>query len=100
MKNLLFTILVLLVFPVVTNAATFVGGYPACITEEMLDEFISAHINKDQQALEYLMSHGCVLAKPGIRISVVDGSWTVSKVRAYVDDTSFILWTPNENISR
>ena len=80
------------------SAAHLKGSYPACLTEELLDEFTSAVVNKDERQFNYLLKNGCIIAKSGVPISILDRGWTISKVRVYVGDTSIILWTYNENI--
>lgn len=85
------------------NAEELVGGYGACTTKELFDEFITAVVKKDETALNYLTQHGCIITKAGIKVSVLDTTWTgTAKVRAYTPDgqNSAILWTNTENIKR
>ena len=96
---LLSTVFMLLLYQAV-YAATTTGGYIACISEEKLDEFISAQVQNDKDGMEFLLKSGCTITKAGIKLSILDRSWTVSKVRAYVGDSAVVLWTPNENISK
>lgn len=84
------------------EAATLKGGYPACLTKDLLDQIIDAAINKDERGWKYLLQHGCIIAKAGIEVSVLDEYlWPgKAKVRAYVGDDAVILWTIIENINR
>jgi|GEM_PF-4263395 len=77
---------------------TLKGGYFACTTAALFDEATSASINKDNLAIGYLLSHGCVLTKKGVRISIVDLGITTTKIRAYTVGESIILYTNTENV--
>lgn len=83
-------------------SATLKGGYGACVSEELLDQLTSAMINKDDNALNYLLNNGCIVTKPGINVTLLDVSLLsgVSQVRAYVGNNAVILWTNNENIEK
>ena len=82
-------------------AETLKGGYGACLSEDLFDQFISAAVKKDERALQYLLENGCIGTKAGIQVSVLDRTWTgKAKVRAYVGDNAVILWTNIENIYR
>ena len=82
-------------------AETLKGGYGACLSEDLSDQFISAAVKKDERALQYLLENACIVTKAGIQVSVLDRTWTgKAKVRAYVGDNAVILWTHIENIYR
>ena len=76
------------------------GKYPACISEDLLDQFTSAMNQKDNRSIKYLLNHGCIITKPGVPISVLDlGMMGVSKIRAYTDDgNAVVLYTFSENV--
>lgn len=82
-----------------THSQTIKADYPMCMSEELLDQLITASNNKDQRGMEYLLSNGCVAAREGIEISVLDRTWTGKvKIRAYTGDKAYILWTLKEAI--
>lgn len=83
----------------VIKEPTLKGGYGACTNEAAFDEFTTAVYNKDEKLLDYLLREDCFITKAGIKISILDRSFTgTTKVRAYVGEDSFILYTYNENI--
>ncbi len=82
------------------NAASLKGGYWACVSEDLFDQIGMAAVKKDKNAVKYLMNNGCIVAKAGIPISILDTSWGTAKVRAYVGNQAIVLWTNTENINR
>lgn len=78
------------------------GGYVGCESEDYLDEFISAAVKQDQQAMQFLLSnYKCVgLSSKFGKITVLDRGFTVSKIRVYAGSTGVELWTVNEAIQR
>ena len=79
---------------------TLKGGYFACTSESLFSEMTSAVVAKDNYAIGHLMAKGCVLTKEGVRFSIIDlGIFSgVTKIRAYTDDNSIIMYTNTENI--
>jgi len=83
------------------HAETLKGGYGACVSADLFDQFISASVKNDVRAFNYLFKNGCLITRGGINVSVLDNTWTgVAKVRAYSGDVSIVLWTNTENISK
>ncbi|OOZ41631.1 hypothetical protein BOW53_02830 [Solemya pervernicosa gill symbiont] len=80
------------------SAEQLKGGYPGCISEDLFDQMVSALVKKDDRAVGYLLKNGCVMAKSGLPITVLDRGWGTSKVRVYIGDQSVVLWTNSENI--
>lgn len=77
------------------------GGYVGCVTEDYLDQFISAAVGNDSKAMQYLMSeYKCVPLSSKFEISVIDTGFTVSQVRVYAGGSAVELWTVNEAIRR
>ncbi|WP_193092175.1 hypothetical protein [Halomonas colorata] len=69
-------------------------NYVACITEDLLDQFIDAAVKNDNRAMNYLLANGCIAPRAGIPVSVLDSTWTgTMHVRAYVGDQAIELWT-------
>jgi hypothetical protein len=90
-----------LLIPLAVHTESLKGGYPACLTQDLFDQYIAAAVKKDVRAIKYLHKNGCIIAKKGIPVSVLDTSWTgTAKVRAYLGDKAVILWTNVENIQR
>lgn len=98
MKKFIFSAVIVLVFTSIVSASSLKGGYPACLTEDLFDQIVKASVKKDKRGWNYLLKNGCIITKAGIPISVLKTSWGTAKVRAYVGDTSIILWTNIENI--
>ncbi|WP_413615738.1 hypothetical protein MRB56_02395 [Halomonas cupida] len=76
------------------------NGQAACLTEDLLDQLISAAVDSDERAMNYLLSNGCTIPKAGIPVSILDRTWTgTTKVRAYIGDQAIELWTVNEALT-
>ncbi len=88
----------LLLFSTTALADTTRGGYVGCISENLYDQFNDASVKKDMNAVNYLLKHGCMGTKAGLKISVLDKSWETAKIRVYVGNNSIILWTSRKNI--
>lgn len=98
MKRLLFLFVLLATS---AEAESLKGGYPACLTENLFDQAITALNKNDERAWQYLLENGCIVTKGGIPVSVLDRTWTGKvKVRAYVGDDAVILWTNMENVQQ
>ncbi|OOH80768.1 FeoA family protein [Leptospirillum ferriphilum] len=75
-------------------------GVPGCLTRDLLRQFLTATVSKDDPALKYLTENGCILFRPDVPITVLEigpeaGPLTIVKVRGYVNDgnTSVEIWT-------
>ena len=77
---------------------TLKGGYFACTSEALFDEIITASVSKNNLAISHLLSKGCVLTKKGVNVLVIDLGFGTSKIRAFIDNDSIILYTNTENI--
>jgi hypothetical protein len=83
------------------DAETLKGGFGACISEDLFDQFVSAAVKKDERGLQYLLQNGCIITKAGIEVSVLDTTWSgKAKVRAYVGNSAMVLWTNIENVKK
>lgn len=101
MKKIIITLSLLILTSTSVQADSLKGSYGACISEDLFDQFTTAAVKKDERAFQYLLKNGCFVTKAGIEISILDVSWTgTTKVRAYVGDTTVVLWTNTENINR
>lgn len=61
---------------------TISANYPACITEDLLDEFTDYLIDQDHSgAGSLLLSGQCVILKPGDKVSVIKRGFVVSTIR-------------------
>jgi hypothetical protein len=89
------------VIKVVTEKNTLKGGYGACISEDYFDQFAMAYVNKDNNGVNYLLKNEkCIITKSGLKFSLLDRSFTgTAKIRVYVGNDAFILWTYNENLN-
>lgn len=93
-------IIILLLASASVSAQTLKGGYGACMSADLFDQFVSAQVKSDERALTYLLSNGCIVTKAGIPITIINVSWGTVKVRAYSGDTSVVVWTNSENIRK
>lgn len=76
------------------------GNYVACVSEDLLDQFIDAAVQEDSRAMNFLLSNGCLAPRAGIPVSVLDSTWTGTvHVRAYVGDQAIELWTIREALT-
>lgn len=76
------------------------SDYVACLTEDLLDQFIDAAVQEDSRAMNYLLNNGCLAPRAGIPVSVLDTTWTGKvHVRAYVRDQALELWTIREALT-
>lgn len=101
MKYIFAAVLVPLFVSTSACAETLKGGYGACVSEDLFDQFTSSMAKKDERAFQYLIKNGCFITKAGVNVSVIDRGWTgVAKVRAYAGDKALVLWTNVENIQR
>lgn len=99
MKCLIFAAYLAILIAGTANADSLKGNYGACVSEDLFDQFVTASTRDDHKAFSYLLQNGCILTKPGISVSVLETTWTgKAKVRAYVGDTSVVLWTFKENL--
>ncbi len=71
------------------------GEYAGCLTEEHLDQFISAAVKKDYRLMNSMLGTSCFSIN-GREYSVLDRGWTKSKVRIYVGSDFVDLWVPAE----
>ncbi len=71
-------------------------GVIGCLTEDALDEFATAAINKDRrQGMELLQSGQC-FSISGRPYSIVDFGFFVTEIRVYTENGSVRLFTKTE----
>ena len=66
------------------------GGYVACLSEDLFDQYITAAVKEDKLALQYLLKNGCIITKTGIQVSVLDITWGTAKIRVYIGDSAVV----------
>lgn len=93
------TVLVILALCSVVHADTIKGKYPACISEELHDQLMSAINHKDNASIDWLFSNGCFIPKAGLHVMRISG-FILLKVRAIVGKESIVFWTAVENVER
>jgi len=77
------------------------GGYVGCVSEEYLDQFISAAVKNDSNAMSYLMNnYRCVPLSSKFEISVLDSGFSTTKIRVYAAGDAVELWTVREAVNR
>jgi hypothetical protein len=58
----------------------WVKGTPACISEQLLDNFISAMLNNDTQSMtKYLKNNICHVNKKAVKITMIDQGFNQAK---------------------
>jgi hypothetical protein len=77
-------------------------GYPACLSEELFEEFTQAIINNDDTQKYYLLSNGCIRTNPKIHYSFIEHiSLGTVKIRVYLSEgKSVIAWTNVEAVMK
>ncbi len=80
-----------------SGSRTTVGGQAACLTEEYLDDIITAAVNKDEGSFQsYLTQQKCVILKDGIPVTIMKVNFTT--IQFMYNGVKF--WTVREGISR
>lgn len=75
------------------SAASLKGGYPVCLSEDDLSEFVTNHART-------IAEGRCALSKRGAEVVVLSGFLTL-KIRLYLPSgKSVIVFTPSENVER
>tara|TARA_Y100001968_G_scaffold64483_1_gene55234 strand:+ start:10125 stop:10442 length:318 start_codon:yes stop_codon:yes gene_type:complete len=102
LKNTLAAVLVAVAFTSSGHAASLKdGGYVGCVSEEHLDQFITAAVSDDARAMDYLLNNMfCVPLSSQYQISVLDTGFTQVQFRLYVGNDAVDLWTVREAIQR
>ena len=86
---------ILTLFAPAVFGQTVKKNYVGCLTEESLDEFFDASMNKDYKQMDALLGLSCARLQ-GLRFSIIDRGFMTSKIRIYYNDTSFVFYVPSE----
>ena len=65
------------------RSGTIKADYTGCLSENALDEFIGAAIEKDYRQMQALMEALLCFNLKGLEYSTVDFGFAVSKIRVY-----------------
>ena len=83
--------------PVLAEDKMLVSGYPGCITEELLSQFMAASVSYDERGMAYLEKLGCFRSVRSLPYALVDFGFAVSEIRVYLDDGEAVqLFVPTE----
>lgn len=83
----------LVTFSMSASAASLVGRYPVCMSEDDLSEFLTNSARTIQEGR-------CAMVKGGSDVVVLSGMFTL-KIRLYLPSgKSIIVYTPAENVKR
>lgn len=93
--RILTTICVVMMMSVPAWAGQVNPGYVGCVTEDSLDEFITAAVNDDERQMNALLGVSCI-AIGGFDYSMVDQGFITSEIRVYVGSDSVNVFTPAE----
>jgi hypothetical protein len=78
-------------------SGTTVGGHFACTTEDYFDDILQFAIAKDYASAEAYQSQGkCVVLKAGLRVTVMDTTWTGKLQFVY---QGLKMWTVMEAVT-
>lgn len=91
MRTVIIAAFAVLLFSSPATAAKIKGTYVGCITEDALDEWMTAASKKDYRQAEALMGKVCFFVS-GLEYSVVEVDWSYTRIRVYVGDDSAVLW--------
>jgi hypothetical protein len=71
-----------------------------CLTENLLDQFETALISQDMQALGWLTEHGCTISDKPLKVTVLNlSSWGgKAHVRVYRGKHAVEVWTPRDQL--
>ena len=88
--------------PVLAGKATHVQeGYVGCISDDALDEFIGAAIDKNKRQMDSLSRSGQCFYIGGLEFDYVDAGFMTSEIRVYVPGGgSLVLFIPTEGTRR
>lgn len=83
-------------------ADTLRGGYPACLTKELYNQFMNAYMDQNEPELEYLLRSGCGFPQSGLKVALLDYSMldAKAKVRIFIGDKAVVMWTHYKNVNR
>jgi hypothetical protein len=100
---LLMVVVSMLISAVAYSQTTYVtkSGYLAGVTEEALDKAIDYAVQKDDSALQQLISTGMVFPlKAGIPVHIVDTKFFSGKVKIRPRGSTVEVWTVMEAIQK
>ena len=91
-----------IITPLFSEAASIKEGAPACSTEDLFSQWVSAQVNKDKLAAGWLLKNGCIITNSEFPATVLDTSWTgTAKLRIYAPDgQGFVVWSYIESVKQ
>ena len=63
MKSIVLAIMAILILTTSAYSETTSGGYAACRSKSLFDEFTTAVVKEDSKTLIYLLGNGCIITK-------------------------------------
>ena len=92
----------ILVLPVLAwaRSGTIKSDYVGCLSENALDEFIGAAVEKDYRQMQVLVEARLCFSLKGREYSTVDVGFVTSKIRVYAGGGSVVLYVPTEAIRK
>jgi len=94
-------LIALALLPSVAGAATLLGKFPICLSEDLLDQFIQAQVDNDSRGMEWMLEQNlCIRTGAGVEVSFLGSSWGKARVRVYTDSGAVEVWTITENVRR
>lgn len=76
------------------------GNYIACVSEDLFEQSITAIMDEDERAIDYLLNNGCISPRAGIPVSILDTTWDGAvQVRAYLGENTMEFWTVRDAVS-
>lgn len=94
----LFVVFCLFALP--CEAATLKGGFPACLSIDLLSQEVVAVEQNDRDALGWLLKNGCAVTQVGLHATVLETSpLAIVRVRVYRGGNAVEVWTPIEAVA-
>ena len=76
------------------------GGYPACVTPDLFGEIGQAITSNDNERIKYLLRHGCVVTRVGVRFELLGiNFWSgAARIRLNLESRDLEVWTNIANV--
>jgi len=83
------------------SAEVSTEDFPFCNTYSGLKEIWRAASERDSQQYKALLKNEeCMILKSGIQLSIIKKIGVIYKVRLYIDDESFVMYTNDDGFKR
>ena len=84
----------------IAHSGTITRAFAGCLSEDALDEMLTAASHKDFRQMSVLLDSGYCQSIKGRSYSVESMGLMTSRIRVYSDEGSILLYTPSEALLR